>query len=630
MTFAWNHPSVCSCRATKTGSVPVASGLVIPGGPSIASMEDVGPHGLTTNSRENIVTRMGQEFNSIQDFRDALRKYAAVKCFAVEFIKNERSRVTAKCKAASCPWRIHASKLAKTQKVRVRKITNIHTCVGIVKDNEHPLATRQWVVSTIKDMLRDNPQYKTIDIISDLYRDYGVSLKYHQARRGKDIAKEELQVSHLESFSQLPSYCERIRETNPGSHVTLTKMGDSGFQRLFISFQASQYGFEHGCRPLIFLHGTSLKYEGTLLAAASVDANDDYFLVAFAVVDAEAYDSWHWFLVELRSAISTTRTITFVSNRNKGLKEAVPQVFEDSYHGYCLHHLTEDFKTELKGLWLQPVKDAMVNELKRAAYACRDTDFNICIDSMKNVSQVVASWVLDSKPQHWSNAFFRGSRYDHISSKVSELLKNWILQERDTSIVKMVDMVRTKMAELISMRREDSGMWSTTLTPNMEQKLQKDVLNSRPLNVFSTSGIVFEVRDDLLNIVNIESWECTCRRWQITGLPCMHAIAVLNYMRRNIYGYCSRYFSVDCYHLAYSKSIYPIPDVDSPSVEERNPVPTLYPPRTNLTDHPSAKPEPKKKQVVEAQHVGNWPRPLHCSRCKSAGHNRTTCKALDE
>lgn len=113
------------------------------------------------------------------------------------------------------------------------------------------------------------------------------------------------------------------------------------------------------------------------------------------------------------------------------------------------------------------------------------------------------------------------------------------------------------------------------------------------------------------------------------GLPCMHAIAVFNELGRSMYGYCSRYFSLDCYRLTYSKSINPIPDVDGPLVGEPNSVPASCS-GTDLTDHPLGRPESKKKQVVESQHVGNWPRPLHCSRCKSAGHNRTTCKALDE
>jgi hypothetical protein len=36
-------------------------------------------------------------------------------------------------------------------------------------------------------------------------------------------------------------------------------------------------------------------------------------MAGFAVVDAETDDNWHWFLQELKSALSTTEQITFVA-----------------------------------------------------------------------------------------------------------------------------------------------------------------------------------------------------------------------------------------------------------------------------------------------------------------------------
>ncbi|KAI5424721.1 hypothetical protein KIW84_030781 [Lathyrus oleraceus] len=109
---------------------------------------------------------------------------------------------------------------------------------------------------------------------------------------------------------------------NPGSFATFTMKEDSSFHRLFVSFHASLTGFLQACRPLIFLDRTPLnsKYQGELLAAISIDGNDGVFPVAFAVVDAETEDNWHWFLQELKSALSTSEQITFVSDFQNGLK----------------------------------------------------------------------------------------------------------------------------------------------------------------------------------------------------------------------------------------------------------------------------------------------------------------------
>lgn len=60
---------------------------------------------------ENTITGVGQRFNSVHEFREALRKYSVAHQFALVYKKNESERVTVKCKGEGCPWRIHASRL---------------------------------------------------------------------------------------------------------------------------------------------------------------------------------------------------------------------------------------------------------------------------------------------------------------------------------------------------------------------------------------------------------------------------------------------------------------------------------------------------------------------------------------
>ncbi|XP_058092845.1 uncharacterized protein LOC131239257 [Magnolia sinica] len=599
-------------RGSGTASRTAVVDSVTPISSTIAPADPIRQLRLT-NTGEKATIGVGQEFDSAHDFRDALRKYSMAKSFVCIFVRNESGRLHAKCKADGCPWRIHASKVKSTQKLRVRSLTNVHTCGGVRGNYGHPLATKQWLVNIIKDKLRSFPLYKTQDIVDDLHRDYGVSLKYHQVRHGKQVAKEQLQSVHAQTYNHLPWFCEKIRETNPGSRVTLATTDDSRFHRLFVSFHASQHGFEHGCRPLIFLNWTSLKdmYWGTLLVAASVDADDGIFPIAFAIVEDVTYDSWHWFLVELKSAVSKTRTITFVSDRHKGLAEAVPQVFEDSYHAYSLRHLIRDFQTELTRSCPQPMREQMSGEFRRAAHACRVVDFNSCIENMKNVSPGITAWVLASTPEHWSNVYFRGSRYDHVSvpKSITELFVGWISEERELSVIKMVDVIRCKMMEMICSRREAANRWSTTLTHAMEQKLRKEMHRSQVLNVVSQSGSMFEVRDDTVNIVNLETWECTCQRWQIIGLPCMHAVAVFDRMSRNSYDYCSGYYTLDRYRLTYSKQINPVPDVDKPTNEDVSLGTVIYPPRIRRIGCPPPgqrrKSQRKKKRIVVSQEIGS-------------------------
>ncbi|WOL09196.1 hypothetical protein Cni_G17949 [Canna indica] len=595
--------------------------LVEPTTPLFASLvatEDVRP--ISSSSPwDLIITGVGQEFDNAKDFRSQLCKYAIGKGFVYKFVKNETTRVTVRCNEETCPWRIHASETSSKQKFVIKKMNNIHTCGGGSGRDGQRKATRQWLTSIIKEKLHGSPQCKPKELVREIYEDFGVNLSYSQVWRGREVAQKELYDSIKESYSQLPWFAERIQETNPGSVALLSAPDDSKFRRFYVSFHASLHGFEHGCRPLLFLDRIPLKATNQfkLLVAASVDGNDAVFPVAFAVVEDEKYDTWLWFLAHLQYAVTASRTITFVSNRQKGLDGAVSQVFKDSHHSYCLHHLIEEFKNELrKGPWTSQVKDAMIGDFTRAAQACNMEDFNASVESIRNVSAEAAEWVMASKPENWSDAIFRGSRYDHFSLNIVDSFNNWIPAKKESTIVHMIDAIRGKLGEVIDERRDSCNTWVGTLTPAMEQKLQKEMLKARKLNVLCSSDTVFEVRGNTIFVVNIGSCECTCRRWQISGLPCLHAIAVFNRINRPVYDYCSRYFRIDCYHLTYSASIHPIPDVGS--IDFYSGV-SSYPPPAH---RPPGRPRRKRFNPNRTTTVVRL-----CSRCKVAGHNKATCEA---
>lgn len=63
---------------------------------------------------QNNITGVGQRFNSVHEFCEALRKYAIAHKFAFRYKKNDSHRVTVKCKVEGCQWRIHASRLSTT------------------------------------------------------------------------------------------------------------------------------------------------------------------------------------------------------------------------------------------------------------------------------------------------------------------------------------------------------------------------------------------------------------------------------------------------------------------------------------------------------------------------------------
>ncbi|KAJ6355145.1 hypothetical protein OIU77_005690 [Salix suchowensis] len=274
------------------------------------------------------ITGVGQDFKNVAEFRDALQKYSIARRFAYRLKKNDTNRASGRCVVEGCSWRIHASWVESEQVFRIKKMNKSHTCGG--ESWKHATPNKNWLVSIIKDRLRQMPRQKPRDIVNGLFQDFGMELNYSQVWRGIEDAKEQLQGSKKEAYNLLPWFCEKIVEVNPGSFVKLSIGDDCKFQRLFVSFHASIYGFQNGCRPILFLDSITLKskYHEILLTATALDGDDGFFPVSFAIVDIENGDNWSWFLEQLKHAISTSRSVTFVSDKEKGLMKSVLEVFE--------------------------------------------------------------------------------------------------------------------------------------------------------------------------------------------------------------------------------------------------------------------------------------------------------------
>ncbi|AAF26087.1 putative transcription factor interactor and regulator CCHC(Zn) family [Arabidopsis thaliana] len=576
-----------------------------------------------TQQWQNTITGVGQRFKNVGEFREALRKYAIANQFGFRYKKNDSHRVTVKCKAEGCPWRIHASRLSTTQLICIKKMNPTHTCEGAGGINGLQ-TSRSWVASIIKEKLKVFPNYKPKDIVSDIKEEYGIQLNYFQAWRGKEIAREQLQGSYKDGYKQLPLFCEKIMETNPGSLATFTTKEDSSFHRVFVSFHASVHGFLEACRPLVFLDSMQLKskYQGTLLAATSVDGDDEVFPLAFAVVDAETDDNWEWFLLQLRSLLSTPCYITFVADRQKNLQESIPKVFEKSFHAYCLRYLTDELIKDLKGPFSHEIKRLIVDDFYSAAYAPRADSFERHVENIKGLSPEAYDWIVQkSQPDHWANAYFRGARYNHMTSHSGEPFFSWASDANDLPITQMVDVIRGKIMGLIHVRRISANEANGNLTPSMEVKLEKESLRAQTVHVApSADNNLFQVRGETYELVNMAECDCSCKGWQLTGLPCHHAVAVINYYGRNPYDYCSKYFTVAYYRSTYAQSINPVPLLEGEMCRESSggSAVTVTPPPTR---RPPGRP-PKKKTPAEEV----MKRQLQCSRCKGLGHNKSTCK----
>ncbi|XP_016676344.1 uncharacterized protein [Gossypium hirsutum] len=165
--------------------------------------------------------------------------------------------------------------------------------------------------------------------------------------RAKIKALELVQGNHKGQYANIYDYLLELRRSNPGT-TTICKLDCRLFQRLYICLEACKSGWLTGCRRIIGLDGCWLTgyYGGHLLAAVGVYANNCVYPVAFAAVESENKQSWFWFLELLQRdlEIDNSYNICFMSDKQKGLIEAISLLFPNAEARNCARHLYNNFK----------------------------------------------------------------------------------------------------------------------------------------------------------------------------------------------------------------------------------------------------------------------------------------------
>lgn len=573
---------------------------------------------------------VGQEFPDVKSCRRALRETAIALHFEVQTIKSDKTRFTAKCAAEGCPWRIHAAKLPGVPTFTIRTLHETHTCGGI-SHLGHQQASVEWVANSVEERLKENPNCKPKEILEEIHRMHGITLSYKQAWRGKERIMASMRGSFEEGYKLLPRYCEQVKRTNPGSIASVYGNPlDNSFQRLFISFQASIFGFLNGCRPLLGLDRMYLKskYLGTLLLATGFDGDGSLFPLAFGVVDEETDENWMWFLSELHSLLELNTEnmprLTILSDRQKGIVDGVEANFPTAFHGYCMRHLSESFRKEFNNT-------VLVNLLWEAAHALTIIEFEAKVLEIEDVSRDAAFWIRRNPPHLWATAYFDGTRFGHLTANIVEYLSTWLLEASGLPITQMMESIRRQLMTWFNERREMSAQWTSILVPSAERRVTEAIELARTYRVLRANEAEFEVvAHDGTSIVDIRNRCCLCRGWQLYGLPCAHAVAALLSCRQNVHRFTESCFTVATYRKTYSQTIHPIPDKSmweevrdgdvSADVSGRVEV-VLNPPKSL---RPPGRP---RKKRVRAEDRGRAKRVVHCSRCNQSGHFRTTCSA---
>ncbi|KAM0842513.1 hypothetical protein ACQ4PT_058322 [Festuca glaucescens] len=564
--------------------------------------------------------RIGMIFLSVQELRTAIQEYIVQKRVGVHYVKNDLQRVRCKCEDG-CPWFLYAAPDSRRSTYVVKKYVGKHTCERnwVLKQ-----FTAKYLATKYLEKFRADDKMSLKNFALLIQQDYNMSASRSKLERARRSALKQINGDELAQYNLLWDFAAEIRRSNPGSTMFVNAK-DGLFENCYMSLDACKRGFLSGCRPVIGIDGCHIKnrFGGVMLAAVGVDPNDCIFPVAIAIVEVEDTNTWKWFLNTLKEdlGIDNTRAWTIISDRQKGLINDVNALWPDAQHRFCVRHLYQNFAKQWRG-------DIFKNKLWQIARETREVDWQQFMDDMKEMDEDAFAYLDAVDPRQWCKAFFEElPKCDLLLNNICEVFNKYILDERALPVVTSLKKIKDQiMIRFFSKRKEARDMCGT-ICPKIRKKLDKNIdfatnYEAEPAaeHLFKVTGLRGEYE------VNIKKMECSCRAWQLTGIPCRHACACLRLERIKPESVVHKCYSIEAYKSAYGHVIMPCSD---PKVWPKMYGPAMRPPKFDKqVGRPSKK---RRRSPLEEDNGTRMSRHGiigHCSVCNSTGHNKRKCPEL--
>ncbi|WCJ39720.1 hypothetical protein M5689_020686 [Euphorbia peplus] len=519
--------------------------------------------------------QLGMLFGNFKEFKTAVKNWSIKNRFPVKFETNDTLRCIPICPNDSteqpCKFRINASKVNRKDPndptVQIKALNMKHTCSKVFKNR---FANSEFLARKYYDQFRFDIDWSLNGIMAAVQRDTKYTITRQVAYRIKECARNWIRGEEKEQYMKLLNYQKDIEQTNPGSTIQVKR--DMGVVKgFYMCLNPLKEGFIRFGRPLICIDGCFLKgtYGGQLLSAVTIDPNDCIYPIAWAVVTTESIETWTWFLDLLGQDLNlfNDSRLTFMSDRQKGLIRAVHDLFPEAEHRHCVRHIYTNFREHFKG---KALKDLLWN-CARASYVQR---FDRALEALKAENVQAYEWLLhpDRPTFCWTRAYFKThAQCDMLLNNLCECFNKYILDARGLPIISLNEAMKVKIMRRLKKKKDQMEKYKGKICPKVQVKLNKliDIAANHQVE-FSGGPRASVTANGGPYIVNLEEKTCTCRRWQLTGLPCSHAICAIRHNNQRVEDFVSKHYHVSTFMEMYGNYINPTnneelwPEVENP------------------------------------------------------------------
>ena len=469
-----------------------------------------------------------QTFKSGEEFKDQLLRYVLKTNFDVKLCRWEKTKLGAICTKENCEWKIYCSVEKPKGKWMVKSYVDKH---NHLKSSKARMLKQGTIARMYKDEARRRPGIKWTDIKDEIMMRYSLSVSKWICTKARRMALDLVIQTQREQFAKLWDYERELQRSNENTKTEIVTIprddGKVVFDRFYICFENLRNTWKNCCRPIIGLDGAFMKWElkGEILAAVGRDADNRIYPIAWAIVRVEDNASWAWFVDKLKADLDLGlgNGFTIISDKQKGLINAVADLLPESEHRHCARHIFANWRKVYSASEYEDYFWAI-------AYSFTNGDYQINLKALEVFDAKAHEDLLKTEPKTWCRAFFsRHARCEDVCNNLSESFNRTIKDARKLPLINMLEEIRRLAMKRNSRRRDITSGCSTQFPPNIMEIFEQNRQASNHCTVIKSSESLYEVTEwDCSYVVCLPEKHCACNRWDLTGIPCQHAIYVIN------------------------------------------------------------------------------------------------------
>ena len=218
-----------------------------------------------------------------------------------------------------------------------------------------------------------------------------------------------------------------------------------------------------------------------------------------------------------------------------------------------------------------------------------------------------------------------------------EVFNGKLVGGRDKAIIGTLEFTREYLMKRIVNVNKMIARCDGPLTPTATKLLKHSCDEATKYKVSWGGGIYYQVSGPFHDqcVVNVEQRTCTCRKWELTGIPCKHAVATnWNMALNNQNAGLPEEWVHPCYRLETWKNVYSnlIQPIRGRMFWPKCNVPTTMLPPEHQAQVGRPRKERRKskteRSVVYTFKSGKLSREhktVTCAKCGTKGHNKRSC-----